>query len=226
MKKKLTGVCSAAILASVVAVPTAVAESSLTGNLGFVSDYYFRGVALGDAGVYAGLDFEVAGFYVGTWWIDDGFGEEAQGNDGLETDFYLGYGFEAGDFSISGGYNLYEYTYTSDFEHELILSIGFGPVGFEIVSGEDDDDGADATDYMFYAVSLGFDWFGATVGRYEDDDLNDEYNYVEVSASGTLADFDLGVYIGTQFDAEEGGQDVKNRDGYIVLDISRSFDLL
>lgn len=218
--KKLMTLCSAVVLTSVMALPVA-AEPSLSGNVGFVSDYYFRGANLGDGGVYAGLDFEAGGFYAGTWWIDDGTG----GNDGLESDFYLGYGVETGEISAAIAYTRYEYTYTNDFEQEINVYLGWDFLSAEISFGEDDDDEAESTDYIFYSLSAGVNWFSATVGRFENDDTDEEYNYIEVSASGTVENFDMSLSVGTQFDAEDSDGDISNLDGYMVLDVSRSFDL-
>ena len=128
----------AATLASLGVAAPASAELSATGGL--VSEYYFRGVGLGDAGAYGSLDYSVAGFTLGTWIIDDG----SASNDGLETDFYAGYGMSHGDnFSWNVAYNRYEYTYTSDYEDEIAVSLGL-PVGLslQLVRGEMHDEGA------------------------------------------------------------------------------------
>ena len=118
MKKLLSASIAAATLAT--AGVSAPAMAGLSANVGMVSDYYFRGANLGDAGAYGGLDYDVAGFYIGVWAIDDGNSDaNGNGNDGLETDYYLGYGMEFDAVSWYVGYSRFEYTYTKDFEHEL-----------------------------------------------------------------------------------------------------------
>ncbi|MGH1485217.1 MAG: TorF family putative porin [Cellvibrionaceae bacterium] len=198
-----------------------IAHADLSANAGFVSDYYFRGSNLGDAGLYAGLDYENGGFYAGTWWIDDGTG----GNDGLEQDFYFGYGLDVSGVSLGLGYTRYEYTNSGDFEHEINFTAGFGAFGFEYSTGEDDDDGAEETDYDFIALSWSGDVFGATVGTFENDDTDDSYDYIELSASGEVAGLDATISIGQTSNAESGGVSGESGDGYMVLDISKSFDL-
>ena len=64
MKKTLSSLSLvAATLASLGVAAPASAELSATGGL--VSEYYFRGVGLGDAGAYGSLDYSVAGFTLG-----------------------------------------------------------------------------------------------------------------------------------------------------------------
>lgn len=239
MKKLLATSIAAATFAGF-AAPAAAVEG-LSANVGLVSEYVYRGANLGDAGAYAGVDYEVAGFYVGSWIIDDG----AAGNDGLETDFYLGYGMDIAEgFSFNVGVTTYQYTYTSDHENELGLSFGF-PMGFgvdayfgtdiDVEAGTSGDDVE--TDYGFFDLTWGGEVFGATLGYYKNDGDDDEgydeseYKYIELSAGGEVAGLDMAVSYGRMFGAEStdasGDTTESSSDGadYIVLDISKSFDL-
>ncbi|MEJ2415497.1 MAG: TorF family putative porin [Exilibacterium sp.] len=229
MKKNMQLVAAIALTSSAIMTATTPASADVSANVGLVSEYYFRGVNLGDAGVYAGADFEAAGFYAGTWWIDDGTGGSdngVAGGDGMETDFYLGYNFDINEtFSIGLGYNRYEYTYGSNFEHELDLSASFGPVSIEYASGEADDGDSETTDYDFLAVSWSGEIFGAKIGTFENDDTDNAYDYLELSASGEVVGLDMTFSIGKTTNVESAGSDVSSGDGYMVLDISKSFDL-
>ena len=114
-KKLIPAALATALASGFVAAP---ASADLSANIGFASEYYFRGLLQNDSSASAGLDYEVGGFYVGTWAADVG--------DGLEVDFYAGYGLELGDFTVSvGGTGYY---YTGDFDdtyEELNLSAGW-----------------------------------------------------------------------------------------------------
>ncbi len=216
--KKLTLLATSVALATAVSVP---AQAEVSANVGFVSDYYFRGANLGDGGAYAGVDFEAGGFFAGTWWIDD----SSAGNDGMENDWYLGYGMEHGAFSWSVGYTRYEYSYTNDYEHEFVVGLAVGPVSAEIVSGSDEDkaDGSEvSTDYMVYSLSYEQGPFGVTAGYYEADTTPTyDYTWVEFSVSGTIAEgIDASFNIGAKASDDEG-----TNDGYAYLDFSKSFDL-
>ena len=220
----------AAVALSAAAVMPAQAEvEGLSANVGAVSDYYFRGVNLGDAGAYAGIDYEAAGFYVGAWVIDDGGAvpDATPGGDGLEYDMYLGWAMETeSGFGLNLGYTRYDYTYTSDFEHELNLGLSMSGFALDVAVGQDDDDnGQDPVDYLFAGLSWSGDVFGATIGHWElDSELDNEYNYIELSAGGEVATLDMAVSIGRNFGIKGNGADVGSTGTeYIVLDISKSF---
>ena len=205
------------LLAGLLATTQANAEISATG--GFVSDYYFRGINLGDGGAYTSVDFEKEGFSAGTWWIDDGNG----GNDGLETDYYIAYTKAFENFSASFGYNRYEYSYTSDFEQEFVINLSSGDFSFDIVSGSDDDDGLPSEDYSVYILGYSQSYFGVTIGTGDYDDLTDaSWSWLELSFSGDIVEgVSASLNLGVKTDDLTGTQD----DGYIYLDISKSFDL-
>ena len=93
--KALTRLGAAAVIAaSAFGATNAYAEGEVSYNIGFVSEYYFRGIKQKDSSASAGMDYENGGFYIGTWAADVG--------DGLEVDGYFGYGIETeGGFSAS-----------------------------------------------------------------------------------------------------------------------------
>ena len=211
--KKINTLLAASVLAATAGVSAPV-MADLSANAGFVSDYYYRGKTLGDAAMYAGADYESGGFYAGVWAIDDG----NTGNNGLEYDVYLGYGMDLGGVSVSVGYTDYSYTANSDSETEYNLSVGLGAFSLDYADGEDNNTTEADYDYEFYSLSWGGEVFGAVVGSY-DGDNDEDYNYVELSASGEVSGLDVTATIGTK---DEDGSD---EDGYMILDISKSFDL-
>ena len=69
----------------------AVSIADVSANFGMVSDYLYRGIYQAGSSASAGIDYESEnGFYIGTWGADVGTG--------IETDLYLGYGGETGEF--------------------------------------------------------------------------------------------------------------------------------
>lgn len=228
--KSLTKAIAIASLGAV-SVTANAQNLSITG--GAVSEYVFRGAQLGDAGAYASLDYEASGFYAGVWAIDDG---SAGGNDGLETDFYVGYGWEQDELSLGIGYNRYEYTYIGDFEHEIALSAGFAGFGIEYVIGDSEDENVGATEaeqeYDVITLSWSNDTAGILVSQVSFDDFDGtssgemEYKYVELSGSKEISGLSFTGTIGTTFDLEMNGVDSTGAGSeYIVLDVSKSFDL-
>jgi len=83
-------------------VSSGIAQADLSVNLGFVSEYHYRGIFQADSSASGGLDYEANGFYVGTWVADVDVG--------LEYDLYAGYAGEIGDVGYSIGYTGYFYT--------------------------------------------------------------------------------------------------------------------
>lgn len=243
MKKLLSTSVAAAMLSAGLAAPAMAEVPGLSANAGYLSDYYFRGVHLGESSPYVGLDYENSGFYVGTWAVDDATG--GTGNNGLEVDYYLGYGMEIESFSWSVGFTGYEYTYVDDNEGEINLNLGYAGFGLSVNVGEDNNPsagGEDFGDHKYRFVTLGWsgEVFGVLVGNYDVTDVEDEaygtstddgYSYLELSAGGEVGGFDLGVTIGRKFDIKDADSPDADADGklgsaggeYIFVDIGKSF---
>jgi uncharacterized protein (TIGR02001 family) len=140
------------VLAAAAATP-AISHAELSANIGWVSDYVFRGVFQEDSSASAGLDYSNSGFYVGTWGADVGTG--------LETDLYFGYGAESGDFSWSVGYTGYYYTDDWDGTYtEVNLGVGYGIFALDYAQGKHDildsvtRDKIGDEDYSFTSVTI------------------------------------------------------------------------
>ena len=181
---KLSRITSAALLAAG-CIGSSAACAEVSYNIGFASEYYFRGIKQKTSSASAGIDYESSGFYVGGWAADVG--------DGLEVDGYVGYGmeFDSG-FSASIGYT--GYFYTGEFDdtyNEINLNLGYGIFGFEYSRGRYDNFGGPKVDYDFIAATLSFEnGFYGTVGGFGDDA---DGNYIEVGYGTTVAEIDIGV---------------------------------
>jgi len=128
----------------------AVSMAQLSANVGYVSDYIFRGFYQEESSPSAGLDYESSGFYVGTWWADVG--------DGLEQDFYFGYGGGSDDFGWSVGFTGYYYTEDTfdDTYQEINLGISSGGFAADLAIGEYDNFGT-SVDYTYLGLSYTLD---------------------------------------------------------------------
>jgi uncharacterized protein (TIGR02001 family) len=164
------------------------AYADFSGNIGWQSDYYFRGIFQKSSSAQGGLDFEKSGFYAGVWGADVGGGFTG---DGLEIDYYLGYGGEAGDFSYGVGATFY--TYTGDFDdtyQEINLSGGFSFLTLDIALGEYDNFDGPTLDYQFYSLTAEYNGFWGQYGMFDDDFDGD---YFQFGYDTTVADFDVGL---------------------------------
>lgn len=215
--KKLTQLAAAvALTAGAISAAPAMAEGSLSANVGFASEYYFRGIYQEESSASAGIDYENSGFYIGAWTADVG--------DGLEVDGYLGWGMETeGGFSFGVGATTYQYTGEFDSEYnEANFNIGYKWISLEYSIGEhgkDDGAGVDEdSDYDFTALTLSHNGFYGTYGVWGQDFEGD---YIQLGYDTTVSGIDLGVAMIFNDEDLAGGDD----DEAIIFTIGKSFDL-
>jgi uncharacterized protein (TIGR02001 family) len=210
---KITAIAAAVLAASSVS-QVASAEGSVSANIGYVSQYHYRGIQQTDAGsTYAGLDYGNGGFYIGTWVADVA--------DGVEVDLYGGYGIEL-DSGLSLGLGVTTYQYTGDFDsayNEVNLSAGYGlfSVGYSQGKwdGEVGNEAATEGDYSILTVSIESNGFSGTFGTYGKDS---DGEYFDLAYGTEIGGFDVGVgllFSGSDLDDDES----------MYFSISKSFDL-
>jgi len=188
------------------------ANADVSANLGFASDYYYRGIFQAQSSASGGLDYENGGFYAGTWAADV--------KDGLEIDGYFGYGGEIGEFGYSVGYT--GYFYTGDFDdtyQEINLGGAFGLFALDVAVGEYANFDGPKQDYTYYALSVEKNGF---FGKYAGFSQDFSGEYFEAGYSTTVAEIDLGVTL--LFNDKELSGD-GNSDQALILTIGKSFDL-
>ena len=186
------------------------AYAGWSANVGFASDYFFRGIFQAPSSAQGGLDFESGGFYAGTWAADV--------EDGLEADGYFGYGGEVGDVSFGIGYT--GYFYTGDFDdtyQEINLSTGLGLLTLDVALGEYDNFDGPTQDYTWYALTLEKN---GLYGKFAGFSQDFEGEYLEFGYGFSLAEIDLG------FAAIFANDDlVGDQDESLVFTIGKSFEL-
>ena len=195
-----------------------VATADVSYNVGYVSEYYFRGILQKSSSASAGIDYEENGFYIGAWGADVG--------DGIEYDIYLGYGIETeAGFSASLGYTTYQYTGdTFDDEYnEGNLNLGYGIFSLEYSKGTCECFGAES-DYDFIGVTLSFEnGLYATAGFHGDES---DGEYFEFGYGTTVAEIDLGasiIFASDELSGEVDSDGNANEDTALVLSIGKSF---
>jgi uncharacterized protein (TIGR02001 family) len=201
-----------AALVALTLVSSAAANADFSANLGFASDYYFRGILQAPSSASGGLDYESNGFYVGTWAADV--------KDGLEVDGYFGYGGEVGDFGYSIGYT--GYFYTGDFDdtyQEINLGGSYGLFALDVAIGEYENFAGPTLDYTYYALTVEKDGF---FGKYAGFSQDASGEYVELGYGTTVADIDLGVTL--LFNDKDLSGDGES-DQALIFSVGKSFDL-
>lgn len=191
---------------------SSVASADLTANIGYASEYIFRGIPQKTSSASAGLDYEAGGFNVGTWAADVG--------DGLEVDVYGGYGFDISEsFSMSVGAT--GYFYTGDFDDtylEVNVGAAFEFVSLDVAVGQYDNFDGPTLDYTYYALTLAAE--NGLYGTFAGFEQDFEGQYLELGYGTSLAEIDLGVAL------IFGNSDLLgDSDETIVFTIGKSFDL-
>jgi uncharacterized protein (TIGR02001 family) len=197
------------LLASLLAV-SAAANAEWSANIGFTSEYYYRGIFQESTSANAGVDYEKGGFFAGTWAADVG--------DGLEIDGYFGYGFPAGPVDLSIGYT--HYHYTGDFDdtyREVNFGAAAGIFSLDVAVGQYDNFDGPTLDYTFYSLMAEKNGFYGKVGGFTQDF---EGEYFEAGYTAEVAEVDLGVtFIYSNADL------IGESDEAIIFTVGKSFDL-
>jgi len=201
--KKLNMLAISAAMAAAMASGSAAAE--VTANVAAASNYLFRGLSLsGDAAaVSGGVDYShESGAYAGVW--------QSTASPYPETDLYVGYAGEAGDFSYDVGYLAYVYLQNSDANYEEIYFTG-GWKFVELFYAHTPTSGAKA-DYV--SLTLSYDKFSFVYGNYNYDDDTLDYTH-----------FDLGVDLTDELNLTYSKNDIDKDDGRLVIAYTLEFDL-
>lgn len=147
--------------ASAFAMAPAHAQTELSGNIGVVSDYVFRGITSASEGggpaVQGGFDLESeSGVYAGWWASSLGYGS-ANLQTTVENDLYVGYSGSAGEISYDVGGLYYWYMDDSDSSgFEPYASVGLGPVSLGMAYTAEDLSWANQGD-IYWTLGGGFD---------------------------------------------------------------------
>ena len=158
---------------------------SISYNVGYMSDYWYRGVFQSESAVSFGADAEVGNFYVGTWMADV--------DTGIEMDVYGGYGFTILGMDSYIGATGYYYSdnFDSDYE-EINTGLSYGMISYDYSVGNYKT--TTEQDYSWSEVTMSFNKtihdidFGVEVGK-NDSDTTGAAKYVDT----TYATFSLGI---------------------------------
>lgn len=199
------------VLVGTLLAASSMAQAQWSANIGYASEYHFRGILQKNSSASGGVDYESGGFYAGTWAADVG--------DGLEVDGYFGYGTTVGEVDLSVGYT--GYFYTGDFDdtyQEINLGAGFGMLSLDVAVGQYENFTGPTLDYTYYALSIENEagLYATFAGFSQDADGE----YLELGYGTTVADIDLGVALIFANDDLVGDDEES-----LIFTIGKSFDL-
>jgi len=238
MKKTLLSLACASLLASSGAFAS---DWTLTGNVGLVSDYMFRGITQTDSdpAIQGGLDLtHVKGFFAGVWGSNVESDVTAVVNyngANVELDAYLGWSGEiANKTTLTVKALRYNYPGSNlaldpdTNEYSAYLGHDFGRFSAKAgVNYSDDFYGAKEATYLDLGVSIpvGRVTVGLHYGAqdYNNDALGDDYQDYSVGVSGTAAGLNLGVtFTGTDGVATTNTTRAAYDDA-VVFSVSKTF---
>ena len=159
--------------------------SSVSYNIGYMSDYWYRGVFQSESAVSFGADVEAGNFYVGTWMADV--------DQGIEMDVYAGTTFKIFGFDSYAGVTGYYYSdnFDSDYE-EFNTGLSYGPMSFDYSVG--DYKTATEQDYSWSEVTANITQnLSFSYGKWGKDLKG---SVTKVNYNVLWHDFDVGVEVG------------------------------
>ena len=165
--------------------PTITQASSMSYNVGYMSDYWYRGVFQSESAVSFGADAEVGNFYVGTWMADV--------DQGIEMDVYGGYGFTILGMDSYIGATGYYYSdnFDSDYE-EINTGLSYGMISYDYSVGKYKT--TTEQDYSWSEVTMSFtDNLSVSYGEWGKDLKG---SVTKVNFNKTIHDIDFGVEVG------------------------------
>ena len=186
-------------------------DTNFTYNVGYMSDYWYRGVFQSESAVSFGADIEVNNFYLGTWVADV--------DQGIEMDVYGGYMFSILDIDSYIGATGYYYSddFDSDYE-EINTGVSYGNISYDYSIGKYKT--ATEQDYTWSEVTYTFtDNLSLSYGEWGKDLQG---SVTKVNFNKTFKDIDFGVEVGKN-DSDTTGVDKYVDTTYATFSLGISF---
>jgi len=207
------------------------AQAEVTGTIGAVSDYDFRGVSLSakDPALQGSIDYaHDSGFYVGAWGSNIDYGDDVDGD--IEVDLYAGFANQINDdLGYDVGLVYYTYPGSDDIEDYPELYAGLTYKWLEVKQWYSNDYGGLDVDAFYTEANGTFELpanfsLGVHLG-YNYGDAFEDFEYLDYSigVGYTLSHFDVGLkYVDNDMD-DQTESDVFNSEGRVILSVSTTF---
>jgi len=171
--------------------------SSVSYNIGYMSEYWYRGVYQSDSAVSFGADYEAGSSYAGTWMADV--------DDGIEFDVYAGFNFEMMGMPMYLGATGYYYSDNFDGNYEeMNAGVDMGFIALDVAfAGQYEEVDANYVntgndlDYQHYTITLPLSFVGLPLD-YSYQTFQDELSGFthELSYGTSVGGADVGLVLG------------------------------
>lgn len=170
-------------------------SSAVSYNIGYMSEYWYRGYYMSESSVSFGADVEMGNFYIGTWWADV--------DKGVEYDIYGGYNFSLMGVPMYAGFTGYYYSDNFDSDYQEI-NIG-ADMGFMSIDAAVDGEyqlAAGDQGYQHYTITVPLSFVGLPID-YQYQTWTGEaitgHNH-ELHYGMTVSGVDVGLMVGRNID--------------------------
>ncbi len=192
-------------------------ESAVSYNVGYMSEYWYRGVYQSESAVSFGADYEAGSFYAGTWWADV--------DSGVEYDVYAGFNFEVMGLPMYLGATGYYYSDNFDGDYEEMnagIDLGFAAIDYAFAGTYEPLDGSADQDYEHFTITapLVIVPLDFSYGTFQDDLTG---HYYELSYGATVSDVDVGIVLGRNSDDSTATKDSDKDTTYATFTLGYSF---
>jgi len=196
----------------------AVAEdSAVSYNVGYMSEYWYRGVYQSDSAVSFGADYEDGPFYAGTWWADV--------DTGVEYDIYAGFNFEMMGLPMYLGATGYYYSDNFDGDYEEMnvgVDLGFAAIDYAFAGTYEPVDGSADQDYEHFTITMPLMVvpLDFSYGTFQDELTG---HYYELAYGATVSGVDVGVVLGRNSDDSTAATAADKDTTYATFTLGYSF---
>jgi len=192
-------------------------ESAVSYNVGYMSEYWYRGVYQSESAVSFGADYEAGNFYAGTWWADV--------DSGVEYDLYAGFTFEVMGFPMYLGATGYYYSDNFDGDYEEMntgIDLGFASIDYAFAGTYDQLENAGKLDYEHFTITapVPMTSFDLTYGTFQDELTG---HYYELSYGANVSGVDVGVVLGRNSDDSTAAKASDKDTTYATFTLGYSF---
>jgi len=204
----------------------AVAEEggmSVSYNIGYMSEYWYRGAYQAESSMSFGADIEMGSMYIGMWGAD--VSDAAGAGAGSEIDLYAGYNFELMSIPMYVGVTGYYYTDNFDQDYEEVNFGGdFGMFSFDaaVLGSYKSKPGTASSDYGHFTLTVPLGMLDYSYQTFTGGTLH--YATHELNYSTSVNGIDLGATLGKNNDGGAGASPNSNQNTtYANFTIGYSF---